>query len=162
MAKRICFTCMKEYSYCPRCGEDANKPYWMFTFHDANCRKIFDTMQRHYQKEYSDEEAIKILDSCDLSKLQDFEPSIRKQIQSLLDKRKPAQPKKIVNKKKKTHRGCIHYWMYPLFFYIEEEKDCKLKAKLQESNTILIMCITLLIFHRLLSILNMELDKMNS
>lgn len=101
MPKKICKTCQKEYSYCPRCGEDLDKPTWMLMFHDENCMRIFDTLQRFYTKEYSAEQALEIIDTCDLSQKDNFQPVVLKDLEKLLATRvKKAQTKKIVNKKK--------------------------------------------------------------
>lgn len=96
MAKRICKVCQTKYSYCPHCEAYINKPYWMFMFHDENCKKIFDTLQRYSTKEYTAAQALKILNECDLMEKDSFAPSILADLNKLLARKKPV--KKIVNK----------------------------------------------------------------
>lgn len=99
MAKRTCFTCMTKYSFCPHCDEGRNKPNWMMLFHCENCRTIYDTLQRYSSKEYTLEEALKIIDKCDLSEKDTFNPSVLKDLDALLAARpKKVRTKKIVNK----------------------------------------------------------------
>lgn len=86
MAKRTCLLCQTQYSYCPHCSKDADKPRWMMMFHNANCEQIFDILQRHEQNIYSDEEAIKRMKACDLSVLKGATEAVRNQVNRLLAK----------------------------------------------------------------------------
>lgn len=94
--ERKCKLCQKEYRYCPHCEEFKHEPKWKFMFHDENCNTIFNTLQLHYQKKYTDDEAIKILKSCDLSVLKNATDAIRKQVQDILDKEIKEEPKEEV------------------------------------------------------------------
>lgn len=42
MANRKCIVCGTEYSYCPSCREDRNKPKWMNKFDKEDCKDIFE------------------------------------------------------------------------------------------------------------------------
>lgn len=87
MSRRICNICQTKYDYCPHCSSDKNKPTWMFIFHNDNCFQIFDTLQKHSTKEYSDEKAIDLLEKCDLSALTNATETIKKQAKDILDKK---------------------------------------------------------------------------
>ena len=44
MARKVirhCYACGKEYTYCPSCSEDKDKPVWMFSFDTEICRDLF-------------------------------------------------------------------------------------------------------------------------
>lgn len=86
MAKRTCLLCHTQYSYCPHCSKDADKPRWMMMFHNENCEQIFDILQRHEQNIYSDEEAIKRMKERDLSVLKGATETVRNQVNQLLAK----------------------------------------------------------------------------
>lgn len=86
MSKRTCLLCQTQYDYCPYCGKDANKPKWMIMFHNSNCKKIFDTLQKNYTHEDSDEVSILKLKSCDLSVLKNATESVNKQVNEILEK----------------------------------------------------------------------------
>lgn len=96
---RTCLLCQTKYKYCPYCAEDAHKPKWMFLFHDENCQKIFDALQRHDQKFYTDEEAIKKLKECNLDVLKTATDTVNHQAKMILSK---EQIKKPVKKEQKT------------------------------------------------------------
>ena len=59
--ERSCMLCHTSYSYCPYCDDYRNEPRWKSMYHDENCMKIVDTLQRHFLKEYTDEQALTIL-----------------------------------------------------------------------------------------------------
>lgn len=97
---KTCKLCGAKYDYCPSCEKDADKPRWMILFHDANCNKIFDTLQRHTQGIYSDTEAVHALRECDLSVIKKATESIRNQIAHILSTAKPVVKKPQVKKEK--------------------------------------------------------------
>jgi len=104
MAKRTCLLCQVQYDYCPYCTKDANKPKWMIMFHNANCQKIFDTLQRNFTHEDSDEVSISKLKSCDLSALNNATESINKQVKEILSKEvKEEEPEKLVPSTKENN-----------------------------------------------------------
>lgn len=91
MAKRTCLLCQTKYDYCPHCPQDLYKPKWMMLFHDDNCQKIFDTLQRNEQHLDTDEESIAKLKSCDLSVLKNATEAINNQVNAILSKEKKTQ-----------------------------------------------------------------------
>ena len=68
---RKCLICQTEYYYCPSCEEartgKKSVETWRVVAHDKNCRDILEILQRHSFNEYTDEEAKKLLEKCDLS-----------------------------------------------------------------------------------------------
>lgn len=96
--ERECLLCKKHYRYCPYCSDFEHEPRWKIMFHDENCNRIFDTLQKHSTKKYTDAEAVKILKSCDLSVLKNSTETIRKQVQAILATEKPKSRSKKVNK----------------------------------------------------------------
>ena len=99
MTKRICTVCRTSYEYCPLCED---KPYWMAMFHDENCKTIFNILQWHYLKEYSDRIAANKLKECDLSQIDTFDPKLKQQIQAILATQVKLNKKPIVNKKQES------------------------------------------------------------
>lgn len=93
-----CYTCGTGYYYCSTCSKAHSEGYetWHIMFHDNNCRQIFDILQKHYIKEYSDTEAYRLLSECDLSQLENFKPQIKQQIQGIL--RSASVPKSALRK----------------------------------------------------------------
>lgn len=85
---RICFVCQEKYRYCPSCEGDYLKPTWMVMFHDENCKVIFETLQKHFLKELTDEEALSIIEKCDLSHMNEFREDSKIALQRLLAKKK--------------------------------------------------------------------------
>ena len=69
MAKlnRTCSVCKKNYSYCPTCAADLNKPTWMAMFCSKNCREIYNTSVDYKREILSRENAFDILNGLDLS-----------------------------------------------------------------------------------------------
>lgn len=88
MAKLTCKVCGTEYSYCPHCPADKDKPKWMSTFCEENCKEIFDTLVSHTVHKISDVEARDKLKRLDLSKRETFDPDIRDYLEDILKQRK--------------------------------------------------------------------------
>lgn len=106
MAKRECLLCHVTYDYCPYCERDKDKPRWMIMLHDENCHKIFDSLQRNYTHEDSDELTIAKLKSCDLTVLEKSTEAVRNQVKEILAKEikenkqeTPAEKKEVTTSK---------------------------------------------------------------
>ena len=54
-------------------------------FHDENCRKIFDILQRHFTQEYTNEVAKEKLLECDLSNMESFKPKVLQHCKNILE-----------------------------------------------------------------------------
>ena len=99
--KRTCYMCGEKYSYCPTCSEDKSKPAWMATFHDENCKTIFQTCTKYNMKSITKEEAKEVLSQCDLSNKASFRDSVKKDLKVILDEtRRRSQ---IVRQVPETH-----------------------------------------------------------
>lgn len=48
---RKCYTCGKEYYFCPSCGTDKNKPSWYAIFDCDVCRDVWNTIVTKYDQE---------------------------------------------------------------------------------------------------------------
>lgn len=74
MAKKMrkCAVCGKNYPFCPRCGEDKDKPMWYFTFCSENCKDIYDVTSKFEDGQISGKDAKTKLDKLDLSNFEDF------------------------------------------------------------------------------------------
>lgn len=90
---RVCKICGKAYYYCVSCDEAQRglKGYepWHILVHDENCLRIFTTLQNHFTKEITDEEARNILNSCDLSVIENAMNSVKEQVNAIVAKEVP-------------------------------------------------------------------------
>lgn len=95
MAKlnRVCFTCGQKYSYCTDCYEDRHLETWHIMFHDENCKKIFNIINKHFYKYITTEEAIKLLKACNLSNLSDLNDDIQRDIKNIMSQEEIATKK---------------------------------------------------------------------
>ena len=100
---RHCYTCGTGYYYCPNCekAHQAGNETWHIMFHDENCRKIFDILQRHFTQEYTNEVAKEKLLECDLSNMESFKPKVLQHCKNILESQSEAQDEK-PNKSKRT------------------------------------------------------------
>ena len=78
MAKnnKECICCGTKYSYCNTCSADRDKPTWMRNYCSDNCRKLFNTASDYFAKAITKEDAKKIIDSADLSKMSSFNKGV--------------------------------------------------------------------------------------
>lgn len=96
---RKCTICGKEYSYCPRCKHDADRPTWLFAFDTETCMTIYRVCIGYRDKTISIEEAYDAI-----SKLEDLDLDIlaegtRGQIEEILAyKKEEKKENKVENK----------------------------------------------------------------
>lgn len=90
---RTCALCGKEYSYCPTCRNDSNKPAWYKLFDSENCKTIFNALNNYKFKLISKEEAQDILKDCDLTI--ELNERYRKEIDEIMVKPKRGAKAKI-------------------------------------------------------------------
>lgn len=64
--KRTCIVCGKEYTFCPQCKEDSNKPSWMMIFDSQDCHDIFDAVTGFKDGIYDKETAKGKISNCKL------------------------------------------------------------------------------------------------
>lgn len=85
---RVCKICGKAYYYCVSCdeaqrGQDGYEP-WHILVHDHNCLQIFTTLQNHFTKDITDEQAREKLNACDLSVVETATKSVKEQVENIL------------------------------------------------------------------------------
>jgi hypothetical protein len=80
---RTCFTCGQKHSYCPTCYDDRLLESWHILFDSENCKNIYDTINRHFYKHITTEEAVEILNKCDLSNKDNFVDDIKKDLDNI-------------------------------------------------------------------------------
>ena len=81
-----CIVCGEEYSYCHFCWDDRFKPAFMNEFHDENCYKIFDTCSRFEMGLCTREEALEVLEKCDLSNMDHFRRDVKMSLNKIFNK----------------------------------------------------------------------------
>lgn len=64
---RTCFFCGKEYSYCPSCYKDREKPSWYSMFCCDSCRELDKIVSAHTNGKVTDEEAKNALEKINYS-----------------------------------------------------------------------------------------------
>lgn len=77
---RTCAVCRENYSYCPHCGEDKDKPTWYFTFCSSNCKDTYEVTSKFENGQITVENAKKALDKLDLSNADNFGQSYKSSI----------------------------------------------------------------------------------
>ena len=82
---RTCCLCGKKYSYCNSCSEDRNKPTWLNSFHEENCKRIYEAVSGYYGKAYSAKDAKTLLDMCDLSNKENFTAATQRLINEIYE-----------------------------------------------------------------------------
>lgn len=95
---RKCSVCGQEYSYCPRCQEDENKPYWYFCFCSENCKNIYDITSSFEDGRINGVVAKEELKKLDLSKSKCFGESYKNSIKKINSFKTTAKTKKETTK----------------------------------------------------------------
>lgn len=80
---RKCAVCRTEYSFCPRCNADKNKPTWYFTFCSSNCKDIYNITSKFENGQLSTDLAKIELEKLDLSKINNFGNSYKNSIEKI-------------------------------------------------------------------------------
>lgn len=93
--ERICQVCGTHYSYCPSCRRYADRPRWMFNFHDENCMKIWAVINDYKAGAKTAERAKRELEKLDLSKKDKFNPAYQGFIKEIYAKAAPAETPKV-------------------------------------------------------------------
>lgn len=94
---RKCLVCGKEYEFCRSCFEFVNHPVWRNLFDEDNCRKVFDAVSNYKQNAITKMVAKERLSECDLSRKDEWNDSIRNDVNEIMReetivvrKKKPA------------------------------------------------------------------------
>ena len=82
---KVCIICNKKYHYCPTCRDDANKPSWYAIFDSERCHSIYEICVAYRDKLITVEEAYKNISKLDLSDLDKFTDSTKKQINEIIN-----------------------------------------------------------------------------
>ena len=103
---RTCIICGKQYSYCPSCGNDVEKPTWYFLFNDHNCHDIYEVCTQYRDNEITVEQAYERIMELDISDIDDFAETTRNQIKEILSNGKKNNS---TNGKEKTDNTKTSY-----------------------------------------------------
>lgn len=85
---RTCIICGKNYSYCPTCGADSGKPSWYHIFDSERCNEIYEICVSYRDKVMDIKEAYEKVSKLDLSDLENFASSTKRQIEEILNYKK--------------------------------------------------------------------------
>lgn len=88
--ERKCLCCGTSYSYCNNCWDYRGLPAWMNSFHDENCKNVFETCTDYNFKLLTKEQAKDALSKCDLSNRANFSACVQHDLSVILSENKPA------------------------------------------------------------------------
>ena len=93
MAKtnRKCYTCGKEYYYCPTCPSEAKKETFYNMFHCERCSKIFKTLTDETFKYLTTAQCKEELLKLNVSADEEFKDGIKKHIKRVFDYKEPIE-----------------------------------------------------------------------
>lgn len=101
--ERKCLCCGTSYSYCNNCYDFRNYPLWMNSFHNENCKNIFETCTNYNFRLITKEQAKKDLSNYDLSNCANFNACVQRDLNTILAESKPSVEKKDSVKNESTH-----------------------------------------------------------
>jgi len=87
---KTCYTCGKEYRYCPNCADFAGAPDWMNEYDSEDCKKIFDTLNPFWFGYITKEQANEMLKGIDLNKVTN--PDLLVAVKKLKEKNEDKKP----------------------------------------------------------------------
>ena len=92
MAKtnRECYTCGKEYYYCPTCPLETKKETFYNMFHCERCSKIFKTLTDETFKHLTTAQCKEELLKLNVSVSEEFKDGIKKHIKRVFDYKEPV------------------------------------------------------------------------
>lgn len=81
---RKCICCGEVYTFCPSCqNTDSLKPSWYLSYHNENCKNIFQTVTKYCNGIIDKEIAGRELESYDLSYKERLLPDIQEFIKEV-------------------------------------------------------------------------------
>lgn len=92
--ERSCLCCGSKYSYCNNCYDFRNYPLWMNSFHDENCKNIFEICTNYNFKLITKDQAKDALSKCDLSNRSNFSACVKRDLNVILTENKSSFEKK--------------------------------------------------------------------
>ena len=101
--ERKCLCCGASYSYCNNCYDFRNYPLWMNSFHDENCKNIFETCTNYNFKLITKEQAKEALSKYDLSNRVNFSACVKRDLNTILAENKQTFEKKDLFKSEPIH-----------------------------------------------------------
>lgn len=92
MAKtnRECYTCGKEYYYCPTCPSETKKETFYNMFHCERCSKIFKTLTDETFKHITTAQCKEQLIKLNVSTNEEFKDGIKKHVKRVFDYKEPV------------------------------------------------------------------------
>ena len=88
---RTCLCCGKTYEYCPSCYDYRNLPLWMNSFHDENCKDIWEICTDYNFELITKEQANELLSACDLSNAKSFSKCVKRDLGVIMQEPKKAE-----------------------------------------------------------------------
>lgn len=82
---RRCACCGTEYSFCPKCSEDKDKPLFYFTFCSENCKEIYNVTSQFENGQITSGEAQNQLKKLNLSRLDYLGTSYKNSINKIMN-----------------------------------------------------------------------------
>lgn len=79
-----CIICGTMYSYCPNCHHDNDKPTWFAIFDGQNCFDIYEICTSYRDGTINKKTAFEKISICDITKLEEFNPTTKAQIEEIL------------------------------------------------------------------------------
>ena len=101
--ERKCLCCGASYSSCNNCYDFRNYPLWMNSFHDENCKNIFETCTNYNFKLITKEQAKEALSKYDLSNRANFSACVKRDLNTILAENKSSVEKKDFVKNEPIH-----------------------------------------------------------
>ena len=98
---KTCAVCGKQYTYCSGCG--FQEPSYRRSMCSESCRDIYRILSAYNMNNLDKEQAAKKLRSCDLTRIEEFSPNIKKEVKAILadvpaEKAVAPQPVEVVKK----------------------------------------------------------------
>lgn len=82
--KRKCFICGKEYTYCPVCEQDKDKPTYLFLFCSDKCNQINDIISKYEFGKLDIKKAKSMLEKIDINNINIISKSNKVLIEKIL------------------------------------------------------------------------------
>ncbi len=82
--KRICYTCGREYEYCPTCAGFKTKPRWMCNWDSEECKDVFQVLTANSFGDASKDDVKAVLDKYGVKDYSKYQPSIQAHIEKVL------------------------------------------------------------------------------
>lgn len=96
---KTCVVCREKYTYCGGCHSSIKEPVWKNSFCSENCKEIYHAVAGYSGKAFGANEAKVVLDTCDLSKKDNYTTATKKLIKEIYDTATPlVEQEEVVEK----------------------------------------------------------------